>query len=152
MLMRDVVTFGGKIVIRKFNSPQDLISLTESVIVNCTGLGSRTIFSDEELVPVRGQLTVCIPQPEVNYRASGRLPNSTVTASINPRSDGLVVGNMQERGTWSLEPNQEVRQQNVDAAIQFFSAMRAPSNRIRLTKSGPPRVTPNLKSFYGLES
>ncbi|HYL34689.1 MAG TPA: FAD-dependent oxidoreductase [Bryobacteraceae bacterium] len=152
MLMRDFVTFGGKIVIRKFNTPQDLMSLSESVIVNCTGLGSKAIFNDEELVPVRGQLTVCIPQPEVNYRASGRLPNSAVTASINPRSDGIVIGNMQERGNWSLEPDQEVRQQNVDAAIQFFSAMRPPADRVRLTKSGPPRVTPNLESFYGVES
>lgn len=151
-LMRDVVTFGAKIVIRKFNSPQDLMSLTEPVIVNCTGLGSKAIFNDQELVPVRGQLTVCIPQPEVNYRASGRLPNSTVTASINPRSDGLVIGNMQERGNWSLEPNQEVRQRNVDAAIQFFGAMRAPSDRVRLTKSAPPRVMPKLESFYGVES
>jgi D-amino-acid oxidase len=151
-LMRDFVLFGGKIVIRKFDTPRDLMSLTESVIVNCTGLGSKTIFNDDELVPVKGQLTVCVPQPEVNYRASGHLPNSAVTASINPRSDGIVVGNMQERGNWSLEPNPEVRQQNVDAAIQFFSAMRVPAGRVGLTASAPPRATPNLESFYGLES
>ena len=77
-LMRDFVLFGGKIVIRKFDTPRDLMSLTESVIVNCTGLGSKTLFNDDELVPVKGQLTVCIPQPEVSYRASGRLPNSAV--------------------------------------------------------------------------
>jgi D-amino-acid oxidase len=121
------------------------------VIINCTGLGSKTLFNDDELVPIRGQLTVCIPQPEVHYRASGRLPNSTINASINPRSDGLVIGNMQERGNWSLEPNEEVRQQNVDAAIQFFAAMRPPAGGVRLTKSEPPRTIPSLESFYGLE-
>ena len=151
-LMRDFVIFGGKIVIRKFDTPRDLMSLTESVIVNCTGLGSKALFNDEELVPVRGQLTVCVPQPEVNYRASGRPANSVVMASINPRSDGIVIGNMQERGNWSLEPNPEVRQHNVDAAIQFFSAMRVPGDRVRLTKSGPPRAAPSLESFYGVES
>ena len=151
-LMRDFVIYGGKIVIRKFDTPRDLISLTESVIVNCTGLGSKTLFNDDELVPVKGQLTVCIPQPEVNYRASGHLPNSTVTASINPRSDGLVVGNMQERGNWSLEPNPEVRQQNVEAAIQLFGAMHAPLGRVQVTKAEPPRATPSLESFYGAES
>jgi hypothetical protein len=36
---------------------------------------------------------------------------------------------MMERGNWSLEPNLEVRQQNVDAAIQFFGAMGAHSRR-----------------------
>jgi glycine/D-amino acid oxidase-like deaminating enzyme len=115
-------------------------------------LGSKTLFNDDELVPIRGQLTVCIPQPEVHYRASGRLPNSTINASINPRSDGLVIGNMQERGNWSLEPNEEVRQQNVSAAIAFFAAMRAPTGGVRLTRSGPARAIPSLESFYGEES
>jgi D-amino-acid oxidase len=129
-LVSEFLLFGGKIVIRKFDTPRDLMSLAESVIVNCTGLGSKTLFNDDELVPIKGQLTVCIPQPEVKYRAFGRLPNSMVAASINPRSDGIIVGNMMERGNWSLDPNPDVRQQNVDAAIRFFAAMRAPSGSV----------------------
>jgi glycine/D-amino acid oxidase-like deaminating enzyme len=125
-LVRDFMLFGGKIVIRKFDTPRDLMTLPESIIVNCTGLGSKTLFNDQELVPIKGQLTLCVPQPEVNYRAFGHNPNSTVNASINPRSDGIAVGNMMERGNWSLEPNEEVRKQNMDAAIQFFINMRAP--------------------------
>jgi glycine/D-amino acid oxidase-like deaminating enzyme len=152
-LMRDFVLFGGRIVIRKFDTPRDLMSLTESIVVNCTGLGSKTLFNDNELVPIRGQLTVCIPQPEVNYRAGGRLPGSSAAASINPRSDGIVIGNMMERGSYSLEPNAEVRQQNVDAAIRFCAAMRAPSNPVRLAKPEVRGVpAPALESFYGLES
>ena len=84
--------------------------------------------------------------------ASGRLLNSTINASINPRSDGLVIGNMQERGNWSLEPYEEVRQQNVSAAIAFFAAMRAPTDGVRLSRSGPARAIPRLESFYGEES
>jgi D-amino-acid oxidase len=123
-LVRDFLAFGGRIVIRKFDTPRDLMSLTEPVVVNCTGLGSFTLFDDKELVPIKGQLTVMVPQPEVNYRASGRTA-SGVNASINPRCDGLVVGNLQDRGNWSLEPDEAVRQRNVDAAIEFFGAMRA---------------------------
>ncbi len=55
------------------------------------------------------------------------MPGSTVGASINPRGDGILIGNMMERGNASLEPNPDVRQRNVDAAIQFFAAMRPPS-------------------------
>jgi D-amino-acid oxidase len=123
-LVAEFLLFGGKIVIRKFDTPRDLMTLAESIVVNCTGLGSKTLFNDDELVPIKGQLTVCIPQPEVKYRASGRLANSMAAASINPRSDGLVVGNMMERGNWSLDPNPDVRQRNVEAAIQFFAGMR----------------------------
>jgi hypothetical protein len=57
-----------------------------------------------------------------------------------------------ERGNWSLEPNEEVRQRNVDAAIGFFAAMRPPLSGLRLTKSEPSRAIPNVESFYGLES
>jgi hypothetical protein len=91
---------------------------------------------------------VCIPQPEVNYRANGRMPNSTVAASINPRSDGITVGNMMERGNWSLEPNEEVLRQNVDAAMKFFASMRAPSAPVGITRSNPPQSIPPVESFF----
>jgi len=48
----------------------------------------EALFNDDELIPIKGQLTVCIPQPEVKYRAFGGLPGRRVAASINPRSDG----------------------------------------------------------------
>jgi len=99
-LVRDFILFGGKIVIRQFDTPRDLMLLAEPILINCTGLGSKTLFNDQELVPIRGQLTHCIPQPEVRYRASGRMPGSNVNASINPRSDGLCIGNTAERGNW----------------------------------------------------
>src|SRR5262249_11445464 len=106
-LMRDFALFGGKIVNRKFDTPRDLMSLSESIVINCTGLGSKALFNDEELVPIKGQLTVCIPQPEVTYRVNGRLANIPAPASINPRSDGIVIGNLAERGNWSIEPDEE---------------------------------------------
>lgn len=126
-LVSDFELFGGKIVIRKFDTPRDLMSLPESIIVNCTGLGSKTLFSDDELVPVKGQLTVCIPQQEVNYRVTGRMANTTTTVSIGARKDGILVGNLMERGNWSLEPDQEVMRQNVESAVRFCAAMHAPS-------------------------
>jgi D-amino-acid oxidase len=131
-LVRDFQMAGGRIVIRTFETPRDLMSLAESVIVNCTGLGSYSLFDDKELVPIKGQLTVVVPQPEVNYRASGRLPDAPAggaAASINPRGDGIVVGNLQDGGNWSLEPDEDVRQRNMAAAIAYFSAMRPTKER-----------------------
>ena len=100
--------------------------------MNCTGLGSFSLFDDKELVPIKGQLTFVVPQAEVNYRASCRMPDGT-NASINPRGDGIVVGNSQEVGNWSLEVNEEIRKRNVEAAIAFFSGMRPPALSQRLT-------------------
>ena len=155
-LMREFLRFGGRIVIRKFDTPRDLMSLGEPVIVNCTGLGSKALFSDEELVPVKGQLSLLVPQPEVTYRASGRAPGGSElpgrNASMNPRRDGIVIGNLMERGNWSLEPDEDVRRQNVEAAIRFFAAMRAPMPGTPLTRSAPPQTAPGLESFFGEES
>jgi D-amino-acid oxidase len=128
-VLRDFMLFGGRLVIRKFDTPRDLMALSESLIVNCTGLGSRALFGDEELVPLKGQLVVLVPQPEVNYGTNGGTRNLPSTPGIGihmmPRSDGIVLGGTAERGVWTMEPNEEERKRVVDGHVQLFSAMRA---------------------------
>jgi D-amino-acid oxidase len=116
MLMNDVLSFGGHIVVRAFETPRDLMSLSENVLINCTGLGAKALFGDDELVPIKGQLTVLVPQPEVTYTAIGMMP----------RSDGIVLGHVAQRGVWSLDVDEAERKRVVDAAIAFFSKMQAP--------------------------
>src|SRR5690349_19717543 len=70
-LMADLLNWGGKVVIRKFASPAEIATLSENVIVNCTGLGAKDIFKDPELMPLKGQLVVLIPQSEINFSTSG---------------------------------------------------------------------------------
>jgi glycine/D-amino acid oxidase-like deaminating enzyme len=150
-LVRDFLLFGGHIQIRKFDTPRDLMSLGEPIVVNCTGLGSLTLFSDKELVPIKGQLTALVPQPEVTYRAGGRTPSGG-NASMNSRSDGIIIGNLQDRGNWSLEPDPDVMQRNVQAAIDFFSLVRPPAPGRRLTRSEPPQKVPSVDSFFDAQS
>jgi D-amino-acid oxidase len=146
-LVDDVLAAGGRIVIRKFDSPRDLAALPEPVVVNCTGLGSFSLFDDKELVPIKGQLTHVVPQREVNYRASTRLPDGG-NAGINPRSDGLIVGNSQEVGVWSLEPNPEILARNLANAAKFFAGMRPADAATRLTPAAPPATAPPLDDFF----
>ena len=127
-LMRDVLNFGGRIVIRKFDSPRDLMALPEQVVVNCTGLGALDLFGDKDLMPVKGQLTVLVPQAEVNYQTSGGLSvPSTPGIGIHmmPRSDGIVLGGTAQRGVWTMEPDEAERQRVVEGHIELFSQMRA---------------------------
>jgi glycine/D-amino acid oxidase-like deaminating enzyme len=115
-IMRDVLAFGGKIQVRKFDTPRDLTALSESLIVNCTGLGSRELFGDPELTPVKGQLVVLVPQPEVTYSVNGMMP----------RSDGVVLGHVMQRGEWSLEVDEEARREVMENHMRTFGAMRPP--------------------------
>ena len=96
------------------------------IVVNCTGLGAKDIFGDDELVPLRGQLTSITPQPDVNYGTLGGAHASTdFPIHMMPRSDGLILGGTSEQGEWSLDVNEEARQRIVDGHIELFDAMRA---------------------------
>ena len=154
-MVRDVILFGGRLVIRTFDTPRDLMALSEPIIVNCTGLGSRELFGDDELMPVKGQLTVLVPQPEVNYRTSGgfrRAPEGKIGIHMMPRTDGIALGGTAERGVWTLEPNEEARRRVVDGHVELFAAMRPPDPGMQLARSAAPAATPRLESFYGIES
>lgn len=127
-LMRDVILFGGRILVRPFETPRDLMALQENVIVNCTGLGSFDLFGDKELVPVKGQLTVLVPQAEVDYQTSGgiNLPSTPgIGIHMMPRADGIVLGGTAQRGVWTLEPDDTERQRVVNGHIELFASMRA---------------------------
>ncbi len=128
MVVRDVVLFGGRVVIRKFSTPRELLSLDEPVVVNCTGLGARDLFGDQELVSMKGQLTALVPQPEVDYATTGagrvntELPGGGL--HMMPRSDGIILGGTRERDVWTLEPNPDELKRVVEGHMQFFTAMR----------------------------
>ena len=53
--------------------------------MNCSGLGARDLFGDETLTPIKGQLTVLLPQPELNYIMVGG------GLYMIPRRDGVAA-------------------------------------------------------------
>jgi glycine/D-amino acid oxidase-like deaminating enzyme len=129
-LVRDFLLFGGHVVIRKFDTPRDLATLREPIIVNCTGLGARDLFGDKELIPLKGQLTVLVPQAEVNYHTNGGMrPQPTQPGSLGihmmPRADGIALGGTSQRDVWTMEPDDTERKRVVDSHIEVFSAMKS---------------------------
>ena len=127
-LVHDFMDFGGRLEIRKFTEPRELAALREPLVVNCTGLGARDLFGDDALLPLKGQLTVLVPQKEIDWGISGDPPDGAppgvLGVHMQPRNDGIALGGTSERGVWSLEPNQEAMQRIVSAHIAVYSAMR----------------------------
>ena len=126
-LMRDFVLFGGRIVLRKFDTPRDLMTLREPIVMNCTGLGARDLFGDQELVPLKGQLTVLVPQPEVQYHTNGGVPpvpGASLGIHMMARSDGIILGGTSQRGVWTLEPDDAERRRVVESHIKVFGEMK----------------------------
>jgi glycine/D-amino acid oxidase-like deaminating enzyme len=115
---RDVRLAGGKIEVRRFASPADVASLPESLVFNCTGLGSRELFGDTELEPIRGQLAILEPQPEVRYAALGDF------GYMFPRGDGILLGGTFERGVWDATPQPADIARIIASQKRFFSSFR----------------------------
>ncbi|TMA18588.1 MAG: FAD-dependent oxidoreductase [Deltaproteobacteria bacterium] len=118
-LMSDFFVAGGKIVVQEFHSLADVAQLSESTVVNCTGLGAHALFGDQELTAVKGQLTVLMPQPAVNYAAHFG------DDYMFPRRDGVLLGGTHERDVWTLDPNPDAKQRVLAEHQQFFSGMKA---------------------------
>jgi len=116
-ILRDFRLAGGRVVLQEFHDIAEITTLPEPVVVNCTGLGARALFSDAELIPMKGQLTFLLPQPEVNYIAlAGDL-------YMFPRRDGIVLGGTHVRGDWSLEPDLVAKSRILAGHTKVFSGL-----------------------------
>ena len=125
-LMSDVQIAGGKINVRNFHGLSEILSLAEPVIINCTGLGSRELFGDEDLIPIRGQLTFLLPQEEVQYIIVGN-----EGLYMFPRSDGILLGGTFERNQWDIQPDPQI----TDRLINGHKAFSARCKTLGLRKS-----------------
>lgn len=117
-VLQDFRIAGGRVEVREVREVAELQTLPERVIVNCTGLGAKGLFKDDELTPVKGQLTFLLPQPEIQYCT---LPPDLY---MFPRSDGIALGGTHEAGVWSLEPDQQAKQRIVAEHARIFHEMR----------------------------
>jgi D-amino-acid oxidase len=118
-VMAEFRAAGGRLIVTSIQSREDVMRLEEDVAVNCTGLGSRSLFDDEELVPIKGQLTILEPQPEVNYAIKA----ADEDLYMFPRQDGVVLGGSHERGEWSLAPDPQHAQRILTQHQRFFGKM-----------------------------
>jgi len=116
-IMRDHARAGGRVEKRDFKSASDFAALDERVVVNCTGLGAGALFGDAELMPIKGQLTILRPQPEVDYVA---LPHGLY---MFPRRDGIVLGGTFERGVSTMEPDRAAEERILAGHARFFAEL-----------------------------
>jgi glycine/D-amino acid oxidase-like deaminating enzyme len=117
-LTADIRERGGVIRQREFADAASLSELSERLIFNCTGIGARQLFGDEELQPVRGQVVVLQPQPEIRYSASG----GWGYMFANP--GGILLGGTWDRGVWDTTPSQSDTARILASHQRFFSGLR----------------------------
>ena len=117
-LLRDFYIAGGRVVVKEFRNRREIARLPEPVVFNCTGLGSRDLFDDQELEPVRGQIEVLLPQPEVDYAYLS-------SGYMFPRRDGVVLGGTWDHGDWSLAPNAEQANHILETHMEIMKSVKS---------------------------
>lgn len=117
-MIRDIQVAGGKFEIRDFSNRQAILGLPEKLVFNCTGLGARNLLGDADLRPVRGQLAVLLPQPDVQYAYAGS------SGYMFPRADGIILGGTFERDVFDATPAAEDISRIVSSHKAFFDSFR----------------------------
>jgi glycine/D-amino acid oxidase-like deaminating enzyme len=128
-LLTDFLIAGGKIETREFHSPQELTTLPQKVVVNCPGYGGRSLWSDESIVPVRGQIAWLIPQEDAHYGLTYK------GLSMLARRDGIVMqyskGGEDEGWNDANEtPDRAFAEEGVNVLAELYSRM-APNPKLR---------------------
>lgn len=120
-LEQDIHIAGGKIVIRDFATPADILALPETLVFNCTGLGAGKLFGDTGIHPVRGQLAILLPQPEIRYAINAPM------GYMFPRADGILCGGTWEHDEWLAEPQPADIERILANHTAFNAGFRCPA-------------------------
>jgi D-amino-acid oxidase len=139
-LEADLRARGAVFVNKKFTGKSDILaSVTENILINCTGLGSMTLFSDTKMQPIKGQLALLPPQPTLQYLYGQN-------GYMFPRGDHVVIGGTFEVGVNNETPDPTVCQGLVDhIASQFGKASVKPLPDIHIHHPDhAPIVNPDI--------
>ena len=117
----DFFRAGGTLKIRDFKNVSEVLSLSENTIFNCTGLGAKQLFGDDDLIPVKGQLVFVPPDPAVDYLTVGGGSNVTY---MFPRSGEIVLGGSFQENDWSPHPEPEVTERIIADNKAIFDRLR----------------------------
>ncbi|WP_445528578.1 FAD-dependent oxidoreductase [Streptomyces cyslabdanicus] len=74
------------------------------VVVNCSGVGARSLAADPAVEAVRGQLVV-VENPGLRSFFADDTPGAEELVYIYPHSDAVVLGGTAGSGNWDLRPD-----------------------------------------------
>ena len=112
-LFDDFTALGGELVSRRFEHSDDIQSLDESIIVNCTGLGAKSLFGDDQMFAARGVLVHMKPQ-NLGYGVHDGFKY------MFPRENALILGGCFQEDSWNDAPDQAMIDEILAHHRRFF--------------------------------
>ncbi len=128
---------GGQIEIGTIRSLAEATSAAP-LVVNCTGMGARSLVPDSALVPVRGQLVV-VENPGIGHFFLEYGEGADLTYFL-PHGDHLVLGGSAETGRSETAPDLRLAERILHRCAELEPALRSArvlGHRVGLRPSRP---------------
>jgi D-amino-acid oxidase len=95
-----------------------------NMVINCTGLGSRTLFNDPKVYACRGQILKIKPN-DLDYSLfEEEGPNSL--AYVIPRLKDVILGGTVQDNDWNLHPDEKDTQDILRKYTNLFPQLKTP--------------------------
>jgi D-amino-acid oxidase len=119
-LLRRYEGLGGSVAAETVNS---LDSFAAPVVVNCTGIGARTLVPDDSLVPVRGQIVV-VENPGITEFYLDHGSDGADYVYVFPHGDTVILGGTAYEGASDMAPRPDVAARIVRDCAAVFPGLR----------------------------
>ncbi|KAI4466546.1 d-amino acid oxidase [Holotrichia oblita] len=117
-LEKKFVNRGGKIIIKKIESFSQLNEY--DLIINCTGLYSKYLNSDDKVRPIRGQ----IARVEAPWQFDIQMDDSDDGHYIIPNQDCVILGGTHQINDWNVNPTNVDTTFILDGCAQLVPALK----------------------------
>lgn len=101
-LVRTFKNLGGKIIQKEVKNIQEPFQ-EYNLVVNCTGLGSRRLFNDDKIFPVRGQIVRVRVKDFDECVIDDEGPHHP--ALVISRKNDIVLGGTAQVNNWNTKPD-----------------------------------------------
>tara|TARA_B110000438_G_scaffold303164_1_gene363468 strand:+ start:511 stop:1452 length:942 start_codon:yes stop_codon:yes gene_type:complete len=118
-LMNRYEDLGGKHTVKRIDNFSN-ISEQYNLIVNCTGLESKTLLNDSEVYPVRGQII----RVKTDIKKMYLDQQISTLAYIVPRSEDMILGGVAQSNDWSLETRMEDREDILEKCCKLIPELK----------------------------
>jgi D-amino-acid oxidase len=138
-LLRRFAGRGGTVTAGTVTS---LASVAAPVVVNCTGIGARSLVPDADLVPVRGQVVV-VENPGIGEFYLDHGDGGTEYVYLFPHDDVAVLGGTAHEGADDLAPRPDVTARILRDITGVFPSLRGA--RVVAERVGLRPVRPQVR-------
>ncbi|GIY58646.1 d-aspartate oxidase [Caerostris darwini] len=133
VLMKRIQSKGGKLIEKKIESLHEF-SGEYDVVINCSGLGARTLVPDPEVIPVRGSC------PWLKHGVM--LDNDFY---ILPNSEETILGGTHQEDDWRLEPDPEDSKNIWEGCTEIMPCLKEAKILRHWVGLRPYRPTPRVE-------